>query len=147
MEKLTLKLRLFQTKQPIGENLQHSIFPGMMVRKICQELYSIFCLDTLTQLAKVQSQDSFARKKHEEVMHERMAGKYECDQCDRGFTTKNALQYHRDSHEELKVICELCGFKSSSESNLTKHILVHSKGSTSETQQHQCEVCDLNFSK
>jgi uncharacterized Zn-finger protein len=105
----------------------------MMVRKICQELYSIFCLDTLTQLAKVQSQDSFARKKHEEVMHERMAGKYECDQCDRGFTTKNALQYHRDSHEELKVICELCGFKSSSESNLTKHILVHSKGSTSET--------------
>ena len=56
------------------------------------------------------------------------------------------MQYHRDSHEELKVSCELCGFKSSSESNLTKHILVQSKGSTSGTQQHQCEVGDLNFS-
>ena len=79
-------------------------------------------------------------------MHERMFGKFECNQCDRGFSNKNDLQYHRDSHEELKVSCELCGFKSSSESNLTKHILVHSKGSTSGTQQHQCEVGDLNLS-
>ena len=93
----------------------------------------------------VQSQDSFARKKHEEVMHERKAGKFECDLCDGGFSNKNALQYHKDSHEELKVTCELCGFKSSSKSNLTKHIRVHSKGSTSET-QHQCEVCVLKFS-
>ena len=97
----------------------------------------VFCL--------VECQDSYARKKHEEVVYERKVGKFECDQCDRGFSNKNALQYHKDSHEELKVTCEQCEFKSSSESSLTKHILVHSKGATSEA-QHQCVVCSLEFS-
>ena len=93
----------------------------------------------------VQCQDSYARKKHEEVVHERKAGKFQCDQCGRSFSNRNALQYHKDSHEEVKLACEQCGFQSSSESSLTKHILVHSKKATSEA-QHPCVVCDLKFS-
>ena len=101
--------------------------------------------DRTCEFCLVQCQDSYARKKHEEALHERKVGKFECDQCDRGFSNNKALQYHKDSHEELKVTCEQCEFKSSSETSLTKHILVHSKGATSEA-QHQCVVCDLEFS-
>ena len=49
MEKLTSKLRLFLTKQPPGESPKHSTCLLWLIRKNCQELYSIFCPDTLIQ--------------------------------------------------------------------------------------------------
>ena len=54
MERLTSKLRLFLTKQPIGESPKHSTCLLWLVGKNCQELYSISCPDTLTHLAKAQ---------------------------------------------------------------------------------------------
>ena len=93
----------------------------------------------------VQSHDSYARKKHEERVHRNEAGKYKCDQCHKTFSNENALKYHTDHHANLKIVCDLCGFQSSSTGNLEKHKLVHNV----EVQEgiiNNCYDCNLNFS-
>ena len=92
-----------------------------------------------------ESQDSYARKKHEDTVHNKKTGKFKCDQCVRSFSNMNALSYHTAQHDELKVVCDLCGFQSSSSSNLVKHKLVHSSEKHENT-KHFCKVCKMNFS-
>ena len=92
----------------------------------------------------VQSQDSFARRKHEDTVHRKIILKYKCDQCDKSFSNKNALQFHNDKHIDLKVACDVCGFQSSSSSNLAKHKLIHS--TDKQVVHHVCEDCNKTFS-
>ena len=85
--------------------------------------------------------DSFGRKKHEDTIHEKKAGQYGCDQCEKSFTSENALKYHVDKHMKLKIVCDLCGFQSSSKGNLAMHKKIH----IAET-KHECDSCDKKFS-
>ena len=68
-------------------------------------------------------------------------GEFGCDQCEKSFTNKNALQYHVESHRKLKVECDLCGFQSSSKGNLEMHKKIHIAGT-----KHECDSCDKKFS-
>ena len=85
--------------------------------------------------------DSFCRKRHEDRVHRKKAGQYRCDQCNKSFTNENALQYHVDYHIKLKVVCDLCGFQSSSKGNLAIHKKMHS----AETIKQECDQCDKKF--
>ena len=65
----------------------------------------------------VQSQDSFARKKHEDTVHRKIILKYKCDQCDKSFSNRNAFQFHNNKHIDLKVGCDVSGIQSSPSSD------------------------------
>ena len=77
-------------------------------------------------------------------MHTKKVLKYKCDQCDKSFSNKNAFNYHNDKHIDLKVACDVCGFQSSSSSNLAKHKLIHN--TDKQVVQHVCEDCNKTFS-
>ena len=84
--------------------------------------------------------DCFGRKRHEDTVHKKKAGKYGCDKCEKSFSNKNALKYHVDHHMELKVTCDLCGFQSSSKGNLEMHKKIH----IAETKL-ECDGCNKKF--
>ena len=88
----------------------------------------------------LQYHDSYSRKRHEDKVHRKKAGEYGCDQCEKSFSNKNALQYHVDSHRKLKVACDLCGFQSSSKVNLTLHKQIHNAEAN-----HECDECEKKF--
>ena len=92
----------------------------------------------------VQSQDAFARKKHEEKVHRNLPGKFKCDLCERSFSNENALKYHSDKHKNLKFTCDLCGFQTAIESNLTRHKVIHNS-EEHEEHQHKCPDCNIDF--
>ena len=64
------------------------------------------------------SQDAYARRKHEETVHEG----FTCIKCGKSYTNRNALNYHEQTHNEIiKHDCALCELQFSSERNLVKH--------------------------
>ena len=91
------------------------------------------------------SQDAFARRKHEETVHEgRKDLGYSCVKCGKSYTNRNALNYHEQTHNEIiKHDCALCELQFSSERNLVKHSeLKHGE----KTQIFKCEKCNVNIS-
>ena len=92
----------------------------------------------------VQSQDKYARIKHEEIVHNGKEKKYKCDKCDKSYSNTNALNYHKVKHENIKSICDVCGFQCSSDRNL----MVHKKflhGDVSNDPQYSCLKCGISF--
>ena len=93
------------------------------------------------------SQDAFARRKHEETVHEgRKDSGYTCIKCGKSYTNRNALKYHEQTHHEnIKHTCALCGLQFSSERNLFEHSELKHREKT-QIPQFKCEKCNVNFS-
>ena len=90
--------------------------------------------------------DSNSRRKHEEIVHKgKYNGKYSCTKCEKSYSNKNALAYHEQKHEDIKFICSLCGFQSSTDRGLTKHSELN-HGEKSQTSEFKCEKCGVSFS-
>ena len=50
------------------------------------------------------TQDKFARKKHEEAVHEKKQQKYKCEECAKSYSNKNSLSYHmRTKHAKQDI--------------------------------------------
>ena len=59
----------------------------------------------------------------EQSTEERSSSKYECEQCDKIYTTRAGLDLHKKSfHEGLKYTCDECDYQASQQSNLKVHI-------------------------
>ena len=91
--------------------------------------------------------DSTKRKQHEKTVHERKENQHKCDLCDKSYSNKNALEYHKQKHEAVlkKPVCELCGHQFSFIGSMMRHKeTVH--GQVTE-ELHNCVQCDLKFSR
>ena len=73
---------------------------------------------------------------------------YKCDQCDKAFNQKGALQIHISKHTgERRHICDLCQHPFSQKGNLRAHIArVHEINVTME-QSFPCDECPCVFRK
>ena len=68
---------------------------------------------------------------------------FKCEECDRGFTTRQHLTRHKRTHTgEKPYSCEVCGRGFADASNLAKHVRTH----TGE-KPYNCEVCGKDFSQ
>ena len=66
---------------------------------------------------------------------------YQCDRCQKHFTTRRALTYHLNSHFGLKPYgCSLCGKSFSQKSHLNVHKKIHSG-----VKPHVCYRCGKGF--
>merc|ERR1719477_149306 len=75
-----------------------------------------------------EHQDSYARRKHEEQIHDKKDREFKCMQCDKSFTNKNSLDYHINKHksEPSKESCDICGSQFYAKTHLKEHkALVH----------------------
>lgn len=52
----------------------------------------------------------------------RMSRAYTCNQCGKGFSSKNSFQHHEATHFDGKFPCHICGIKFSFSTNLNRHI-------------------------
>ena len=96
----------------------------------------------------VKCQDKFARKQHEQSVHEGKPKQHKCEKCNQSFSNSNALSYHQVKHEnvETKPTCDMCGSQFSSDRTLLRHKqLIH--GEMSEEPQHACIDCGIKFSR
>ena len=96
----------------------------------------------------IQCQDKFARKKHEETIHEGKPKQHKCERCIKTFSNSNALSYHQNEHAKVvtKLACDLCGSLFSTDRTLFRHKqLIH--GEMLEEPQHECLECDMKFSR
>jgi hypothetical protein len=92
------------------------------------------------------SDDKLAREKHESVVHMKETQKFKCDQCEKTYSNKNALNYHIAKHKDvLKPSCELCGSQFSCTRSLERHKLTIHQDS-SEQKPFECEDCGKGFS-
>ena len=68
-----------------------------------------------------------------------IGSKYECEQCDKIYTTKAGLALHKKSyHEGLKYTCDECDFQTTQQSNLKVHIRNKHEGV-----RYACDHCDF----
>ena len=96
----------------------------------------------------LQCQDKYARKKHEETLHEGKPKQHKCDKCNKTFSNSNACSYHQAKHENVvtKDTCDLCGSQFSSDGTLLRHKqLIH--GEMSEGPEYNCIECGIKFSR
>ena len=42
----------------------------------------------------IKNQDIYARKKHEETVHEKRVKKHKCDKCEASYSNRNAMSYY-----------------------------------------------------
>ena len=67
-----------------------------------------------------------------------IGSKYECEQCDKIYTTRLGLDLHKKSfHEGLKYTCDECDYQASQQSNLKVHIRNKHEGV-----RYACDHCD-----
>ena len=95
-----------------------------------------------------QDNDKYARKKHEETLHEGKPKQYKCEKCTKSFSNSIALSYHQAKHdnEVTRDTCDLCGSKFSSDGTLLRHKqLVHSEMPAEP--EYVCLECGIKFSR
>ena len=94
-------------------------------------------------------QDKFARKKHEEVVHEGKVKALKCDVCEKSYSNKNALSYHKLAKHEKDVTkydCDLCGSQFTAEATLLRHKqTIH--GESSKGSINECLMCERRFTR
>ena len=67
-----------------------------------------------------------------------VTGKYECDQCNKTYSTKKGLSYHKQSvHQGVKYACGQCDYQGTTQSILTVHIQSKHEGI-----KYACDQCD-----
>ena len=100
--------------------------------------------------------DKFARKKHEEVVHEGKVTGIKCDICEKSYSNKNALNYHKlAKHEKvvMKFTCDLCGSQFTVDATLVRHKQsVHGESSSLHGESLQeslieCLQCERRFKR
>ena len=94
-----------------------------------------------------EHQDSYARRKHEEQIHDKKDREFKCTQCDKSFTNKNSLDYHINKHksEPSKESCDICGSQFYAKTHLKEHkALVHGQYEGSRP-NYECSYCGKNF--
>ena len=91
--------------------------------------------------------DKLSREKHELVVHFKETQKFKCDQCEKTYTNKNALNYHviRHSEDFVKPTCEVCGSQFSCTDSLVRHKQNIHKD-TSNVPSFECDDCGNMFS-
>ena len=68
----------------------------------------------------------------------RVKGKYECDQCDKTYTSILGLQYHKQSaHEGVRYACDKCDHQATQQCDLRRHIESKHEGI-----KYACDQCD-----
>ena len=80
------------------------------------------------------------------VAHDRDKNRLQCESCDKSFTSKNALNYHKmQTHalNETKYTCEICVLQFKSETSLKRHIV----GNHRSKDCHNCELCTSRFKR
>jgi hypothetical protein len=89
----------------------------------------------------VNTMNSHKRKEHDENITNDMPS---CDQCDKGFNSNTKLNEHkRTIHNKKLVECPMCDFKSSSETEVTKHVeQSHPVNSADLNNQFKCKECN-----
>ena len=77
--------------------------------------------------------------KHKLRVHEGLAQKWPCNQCDIVLSSKVALKSHIASqHSEKEFLCDKCEYKTGTKENLNHHVKHHH-----EDFMYQCKKCDF----
>jgi len=67
---------------------------------------------------------------------------FDCELCDKKFSTRHSLTKHRSLHGQKKFACHLCSKPFSRKDYLLKHLQVHGKGGGFE---YLCNLCHRAF--
>ena len=77
--------------------------------------------------------------KHERSVHVSKRTLYQCDKCDKTFSTTSKLKLHILTHNGIKKYsCDFCGKKFGQVSSLLRHKPIHSG-----EKKHSCSYCDF----
>ena len=125
--------RQFRLSLPIAKHYEPHI-----VKKGEDQLYPLDIINTCP---------GYARKKHEETLHEGKPKQYKCEKCTKSFSNSNALSYHQAKHdnEVTRDTCDLCGSQFSSDGTLRHKQLVH--GEMPAEPEYVCLECGIKFSR
>ncbi|CAM6002473.1 unnamed protein product, partial [Sphagnum balticum] len=91
--------------------------------------------------ARAHSADSRIRSIN--VLHEKVPGKYRCEQCDRAFNDSGLLNKHRRTHTgERPYACTECAMKFMQKNHLQEHF----RRKHTEERSFACDKCEKRFS-
>ena len=78
-----------------------------------------------------------------EVKDEDLIKKFQCNSCEKEFSTKNGLDYHERVHTGVSpYICDVCDKKFKSSSLCSRHKQIHAKD-----KKYLCNVCSKSFAQ
>ena len=103
------------------------------------------CVGTQTSTRKIKCKlckGKFLSVKELNEHHVRDHGIEKCDNCDKCFTTRSALDKHMYQHREQNWVCDSCGKSFSFETRMLQHKLVHDT-----EPKHRCtyDSCEKKF--
>ena len=100
--------------------------------------------DPVTQNDKVEEQyvTSDVSKNHPQKERRRevvsLKGRYECEFCQKTFSTQSNLTLHiKSKHEGVKYACDQCDYQATLKGNLTQHVQSKHEGV-----KYACDKCD-----
>ena len=81
------------------------------------------------------------KKQEPQERHERVVsvhGKYECDQCDKKYSSRMGLWQHKQTvHQGVKYACDHCDHQATTQGHLKKHIQSKHEGV-----KYACDQCE-----
>ena len=93
--------------------------------------------------------DNHARRTHEENVHSNKSKRFQCDDCEKDFTSKSALNYHKTAchiNSVTKLTCDLCGSQFLRKYELNRHIKsIHEI--SEENSEYECDQCNIKFTR
>ena len=103
--------------------------------------------DTSTELLEEQTVISDIKNKQVPQERQRYLAnvntKFECDQCDKTYSSKGGLYMHKQSvHQGVKYACDQCDLQYTQKGDLIRHIQLKHEGV-----KYACDQCDYKATK
>ena len=96
--------------------------------------------NVIENILEIEDENSKLQLKTEETASN--GSKFQCTQCNIGFTAKSSLQRHTKSvHDGVKYPCNQCDYKAPTQDSLTGHVKHVHVGA-----KYPCDKCDHQFS-
>ena len=99
------------------------------------------CAYCLTKLS-----DSYERKMHEQIIHEKISSEHKCNECEKLFKNSTSLNYHLKRHTNFeKHTCDQCDKTFVSKNGLDIHIEIAHNDECEKYRNFLCEDCNKAF--
>ncbi|XP_044740458.1 zinc finger protein 260-like [Chrysoperla carnea] len=129
-EKFTSKRGLSRHK-----NLAHGSGTKTGLCNLCGKL-----LASKLSLKQHQQHCQVKKEKDDKSSEDNEPKDFECETCNKKYSTKDALTRHKTLHRKKPHLCTLCGKLLASKLSLKGHQLIHSGG-----KPYKCNVCNQSF--